>query len=79
MKARCGCNMLTIVHNLMTIPSIKFVCPKCGKTELSISTRPLYCHCEGRGATRTNWDLSGPVKKVRKRKFTTKTRMIKDK
>jgi hypothetical protein len=43
---------------------------------MAISYNPVYCECAGSGSTHANWVLTGPVKKVRKRKLPTKTRMI---
>ena len=61
----------------MTIPSIKFECPKCGNTELHIDDGPHYCRCIGKGKTIKGWVFSGPTIKVRKTKCPTGTRMKK--
>jgi hypothetical protein len=62
---------------MMTTPSIIFKCPKCGSIKESILDTPEYCSCPGKGQTRAGWDVSGPVSKVRKKKWQTGTRMVK--
>ena len=61
----------------MTVPSIKFVCPKCGAVKIGIcETQQEYCdYCPGSGQTKRGWEFHGPVSKVRTRNISTKTRM----
>ena len=56
----------------MTIPSIKFQCPKCGNIELHITDGPQYCSCNGKGQTKRSWLNNNGVKRVRKIKSETK-------
>ena len=60
----------------MTIPSIKFQCPKCESVRMSINSDiPQYCFCNGKGKTTRTWSNLNGVKKVRKEKNKTNTRM----
>lgn len=60
----------------MTVPSIKFQCPKCKRIKLGIcSTLPEYCDCPGTGKTQREWSFHGMRSKVRTVKRPTKTRM----